>query len=186
MKTIATRIIIVIWVVLSVFVLFTPEVSANSGFSGSDPSNYTCPALAIGKGTLNTKTFQCEYPNGFTTNAIIRPPTIKVLQYWFMRIIYGAWAASGVVFTIIMVYLGFKYMTSRGDSAKIGDVKKKMKNWAIGLMLIFLSYPVLNTLFSVIGVSKNECFDLQLPAFQFFFPNACNAGGNASATPTQG
>jgi hypothetical protein len=100
-----------------------------------------------------------------------------------MRILYGAWAASGVVFTLILVFLGFRYMTSGGDSAVLGDIKKRFRNWFIGLMLIFLAYPVLNTLFNIIGVSQSECFSqLKLPAFQFFFPDACKPG-TSSTTP---
>jgi hypothetical protein len=196
MKLKLTRIIIFMWVSLSLAILFTPQVSAqqaSEGFSGSDLSNYTCPPLTAYAGPYSngknypevSSDFKCRYTGQsgtIVTNASIKPPTLKVLQFMFLRVLYAAWGVSGIIFTLIMVWLGFKWMTSGGDPAVINDVKKRAKNWFIGLMLIFLSYPALNTLFNVIGLSEDECFqELNLPAFQFFFPQACVADGGTPA-----
>ncbi len=177
----ATRITVIVWVVLSAFVLLAPQTAAAQNFSGNDTSNYTCPALPDYPTTPTVGSdFLCKYSNGnktLTTNASIKPPTLRVLEYWFLRILYAAWALSGIVFTLILVFLGFKYMTSQGDAGAIADVRKRAVNWMIGLALIFLSYPVLHTLFNVIGISKTDCYDqLNLPGFQFFFASACTSG----------
>jgi len=205
MKSKLTHITVFVWVVLSVIILFTPQVEAqqqaSNSFSGSDMSNYSCARLPAYPGPYQHSSypfsrdyppvsagFKCTYTNGtnsLVTNASIKPPTLRVLEFWFLRILYAAWGVSGIVFTLIMIWLGFKYMTSGGDPAVISDVKKRAKNWFIGLALIFLSYPALNTLFNVVGLSEDDCFqELNLPAFQFFFPNACVAsGGTTGPTP---
>ena len=201
----ATRLIMITWVALSFLVLVMPapvEATGSNTFSGSDISNYVCPILPeyagpyTGKNNSSqsypeptvdkTSNYVCVYfgkAGNYVTNATIQPPTLRVVQYWFVRILYILWAASGTIFTGIMIYLGFRYMTSGGDAAVLADVKKRAKNWFIGLALIFLSYPILGTIFRILPINKTtDCYkDLQLPGFQFFFATACDTT-DASST----
>lgn len=182
-------------------VLLAEPVQAS--FSGSDCNNYTCPQLgritSEGQSTqltiraprdpapgcegtnigLQGGNFVCEYSDGqgniVVKPAIPKPPQLRVLEFWFVRIVYVAWAIAGVFFTFVLIAIGFQYMTSFGNEVALKDVVVKFRNWMIGLALVFLSYPVLNTFFNVLTIDRDQsCYsELQMPGFQFFFPQAC-------------
>lgn len=170
--------------------LFASAVEASSGFSGSNINNYTCPTLINATNTPTPQDqngrFVCIYSvrdpqTGLISTEIAdasaRPPYLSVIQVWFVRFIYILWAAAGVVFTGILMWLGFKYMTSFGNEVALAEVVKGFRKWLIGLALIFLSYPVLNTVFNVLPINRsNNCFSqISMPGFQFFFPQACRS-----------
>ncbi len=171
-----------LWLLLSFILGLLPAKVVASGFSGSDISNYRCPSLegyeqpAV---TVQNSNFVCIYiasdgTGRVTRNAIPNPPTLEIAQIWFVRIIYVIWAFSGLAFTAILMWLGFQYLTSFGNEVALADVVKKFRYWLIGIALVFLSYPALNTFFRILPINQTQCFaDIQLPAFRFFFPTAC-------------
>lgn len=161
--------------VLGVGVLYQP---VNAQGFGSNPDNYTCPTYDGVEGTLNERTFKCEYVrDGFIINTkspILKPPRLQVLQIWFVRILYVIWGVSGVAFTGILISIGAQYMFSFSNEVALADVIKRFQKWVIGLALVFLSYPLLATFFGILPLSSSSCFNsIQMPGFQFFFPGAC-------------
>jgi hypothetical protein len=177
---------ITIILILFFGVLFSFPVEGQ-GF-GSDPSNYYCPEVSGGtlvsgspEEWVGKSVYQCTYSVSSdgaqrfeTRNAIPRPPQLRVLQVWFIRIVYVIWAVTGVVFMFLLMWIGFKYITSVGNEVALADVIKDFRKWMIGLALIFLSYPMLNTFFRILPVSQDQCFsEVNAPGFQFFFPEAC-------------
>ncbi|HPW39651.1 MAG TPA: pilin [bacterium] len=58
---------------------------------------------------------------------------------WYNFII----GAIGILATVMIMYGGLKWLTSRGNSAAIGDAKEKIFSALIGLVLVFLSYTIL-------------------------------------------
>ena len=58
---------------------------------------------------------------------------------WYNFII----GAIGILATVMIMYGGLKWLTSRGNSAAIGDAKEKISSALIGLVLVFLSYTIL-------------------------------------------
>jgi hypothetical protein len=50
----------------------------------------------------------------------------------------------GVLATVIIMWGGFKWLTSRGNSAAISDAKDRIWSSIIGLILVFLSYNILS------------------------------------------
>lgn len=176
-------IVIIVSVALLAGLVVSP-VSAQD-FSGSDISNYYCPVLRDKDnnpvtGTLTDRNgdFVCTYlpGTGFSsTKALPKPPTLRQVEYWFVRILYVIWALAGIFFALILGYIGWLKLTSFNNEFALAEVVKRFRNWALGFALVFLSYPILNTFFNVLGLRDSECFNnLQLPAFQFFFPRACN------------
>lgn len=182
--------------------LFLPPVISAQGF-GSNPDNYSCPVYRLGGVSVgpivegDTRAnlasffdpFVCKYwdasfdinGNGraelseiIERQAIPEPPTLTIVQVWFVRLLYIVWGISGVVFAFILIGLGFKYMTSFGNEVAVGDVIKGFQRWLVGLALIFLSYPLLATFFALLPISNSTCYsDIEMPGFQFFFPEAC-------------
>ncbi|MDO8668704.1 MAG: D-Ala-D-Ala carboxypeptidase family metallohydrolase [Candidatus Buchananbacteria bacterium] len=61
---------------------------------------------------------------------------------------FGAWynfivGTVGILATVIIMWGGFKWLTSRGNSAAISDAKDRIYSALIGLFLVFLSYTLL-------------------------------------------
>lgn len=52
----------------------------------------------------------------------------------------------GMVASVMMVIGGFQYLTSAGDSGKIGAAKSRMANALIGMVLALGAYTILNTI----------------------------------------
>lgn len=58
---------------------------------------------------------------------------------------YGMWIA-GILATTMIVIAGFQWLTSGGNSDAIGSAKKKIAGAITGLLLLSLSYVILNTI----------------------------------------
>lgn len=176
------RMITAVIFVAGLFVAFPSEASAQ-GFAGSNIDNYYCPDInnyrTPPRVVDENGRYTCFYSSttgapSITRDAVPYPPRLDVLQVWFVRLLYVLWSVSGIIFTGLLMWLGFKYLTSFGNEVALGEVVKDFRKWLIGLALIFLSYPVLNTMFNVLPISDSSCFeDISVPGFQFFFPQAC-------------
>ena len=107
---------------------------------------------------------------------IDEPPRLRDLQPMLVEMIYLIWALGGLFFTVLLMWIGFQYMTSAGDPQKKEELKKKGKNWLIGLIIFFLGYPIVSTIYDVIGIgsANPECYEqVDTPGFHFFFPDVC-------------
>jgi hypothetical protein len=193
-RLLSTVAITIITLLISVSPVFA------QGFSGSDINNYRCPIFVglsdpivqTGRSYCAQNTspanilcddgtgrYVCLYQdsrNGqvVVRDAALRPPHLRVIEVWFVRIIAVLWALSGLAFTGLLMWIGFKYMTSFNNQYVLGEVIKDFRKWLIGLALIFLSYPVLVTFFRLLPLSNSQCYqDIDLPGFQFFFPTVC-------------
>lgn len=184
---------IFIFVLVAFFYTATSPVHAQL-FSGSDISNYNCAVLQDAQPTTRFGAllpandphipyekdgrFLCAYRPGagglVELAAIPKPAPLTILQVWFVRLIAVAWGVSGVAFTGLLIWIGFKYMTSFSNQYELGKVIEDFRKWMVGLALVFLSYPFLVTFFRVLPLSQTECYDdINVPGFQFFFPEAC-------------
>ena len=50
----------------------------------------------------------------------------------------------GIIFVILVVYAGFLYLTAGGETDKVEDAKKMLRNGVIGLILILAAYAISN------------------------------------------
>ncbi|MCD4760615.1 pilin [bacterium] len=48
----------------------------------------------------------------------------------------------GVLFTVLIIWGGFKWMTSAGNSQQVDDAKNIIKNSVIGLVIVLASYAI--------------------------------------------
>ncbi len=182
-------ILLLSWLIVAFGTFGSSRIDANS-FSGNDCNQYSCLDV-LGDGDpvdqsagdascppgvkSTSQGFVCVYQSGTEVIASLNPPQFRVLEFWFVRILYAVWALAGIFFTFVLIWIGFYYMTSFGNEIALGEVVKRFRNWMIGIALVFLSYPALNTFFSVLSIDRdNSCYsELELPGFQFFFPTAC-------------
>lgn len=86
----------------------------------------------------------------------MEPPTVAELLTTIVKFINYAYFFGGFIFLAILTLLGFTYMTSRGDSDKIEEVKRRMGYLVVGMILLFLSYAIVFFIFTALGV-KDLC-----------------------------
>lgn len=91
------------------------------------PAKFT-PNVPIGG--IFTKGAEIEITNNLLS---------EYIKTWYNFII----GAIGILATVMIMYGGLKWLTSRGNSAVIGDAKEKIFSALIGLILVFLSYTIL-------------------------------------------
>lgn len=48
----------------------------------------------------------------------------------------------GIIFLILAIYSGFRWMTARGDKASVTEAKETLKNAIIGLIMVVLAYTI--------------------------------------------
>ena len=91
--------------------------------------------------TSNTITFTPNVPFGDFTGDIPVDSQIlfKYLSAWYGFVV----GAVGILATVIIMWGGFKWLTSRGNAAAISDAKDRIWSAIIGLVLVFLSYNLL-------------------------------------------
>ena len=58
----------------------------------------------------------------------------------------------GMLFTILIIYGGFRWMTARGNSQQVDDAKETIKNATIGLAIVLLSYVIARTVLAIFDV----------------------------------
>jgi len=58
------------------------------------------------------------------------------------RVIMAALALLGVVFVILTIYAGFKWMIANGDPAKVDKAKAMLVQSVIGLAIMLISYGI--------------------------------------------
>lgn len=61
----------------------------------------------------------------------------------------------GVIFLILFIYGGFKWMLSRGDSKEIEEAQGILKAAVIGLVIIFSAYALTNFVVNNLGATLN-------------------------------
>lgn len=57
-------------------------------------------------------------------------------------VIYSVLTLLGVIFIVLIIYGGFLWMTAGGNDQEVTKAKKIIKNAAIGLVVIVLSYSL--------------------------------------------
>ncbi len=58
------------------------------------------------------------------------------------QIIKGVLGLLATIFLILIIYAGFKWMTSQGNEEKVKDAQKKIMQATIGLIIIMSAYAI--------------------------------------------
>jgi len=58
------------------------------------------------------------------------------------RIIRIVLELLGIIFLVLIIYAGFKWMTAGGDEEKVTSAKKLLTNSVIGLIIIFAAFTI--------------------------------------------
>jgi len=105
--------------------------------------------------------FEITYPTLFgITITNDTPPTLMII-YLFMFLV----AIGSVIAFIILFSAGLKIMTASGEPAKISQAKNQIMGAFIGLIVLFCSYMILNTVNSnltQVQVSSFDCSEVPI------------------------
>lgn len=80
-------------------------------------------------------------------------PTIGDLSKVFANIVRGALGLAGIVFFILLLIGGFRYITSGGDPKAVEGAQKTLTSAVIGLVVILLSFIILLLIQTITGVN---------------------------------
>jgi len=77
------------------------------------------------------------------------------LQVIIARIINIAFMAAGLVAVIYLIIGGFRYVTSSGNAEMIESAKATILNAIIGLIVIFISFLLVNYILGALHIGTN-------------------------------
>ena len=69
---------------------------------------------------------------------------------WVVFLVRAVLGFMGLVFLVLIIYAGIKWMTSGGNSTTIEDAKKIITNAVIGLAIVAFSFAITQFVFNVI------------------------------------
>lgn len=196
------KLLVLFFLVLSNILFFSDRVAAqfqSVDYSGNNPESYQCfdasgkviedtdpntpqgtPMIPTGPDAQGN--FYCNV-GGVRYNAYLRPPALQQLEVWFVRILYAIWALVATLSFLLIVKLGYEYMISRGAPEAMARVRDRIVKYAFGFALVFLAVPVLSTTFRFLGINDQvQCYNVNMPGFQFFYTNLCTDPKSVIAT----
>lgn len=98
---------------------------------------FTCQALGEAGDSTADLLQQVAVNSGY--NIEVNQNTLTMTVASFLLIFF---TLLGVIFLLITVYSGFRWMTAGGNEEQITEAKNLLKNAVIGLAIIILSYSI--------------------------------------------
>lgn len=80
-------------------------------------------------------------------------PTLNCIFLLIQTIISWALTFAGVVAVILIIFSGIKFITSGGDPKQVEGAKKTLTYAIAGLVLVLLSFTIINLIAYATGVS---------------------------------
>lgn len=116
-----------------------PASTAATSTSGCNPSDYKAPGglLADVTNTACTACGQCTIADIFIVGNTVT------------KLILGL---SGSIMLLMMIYAGFLFLTSSGNSGQIDTAKKIIFGAVIGLVIVFAAYTAVQFILGALGV----------------------------------
>jgi len=72
------------------------------------------------------------------------------------QIINGLLSILGTLFIVLIIYGGFKWMTSQGNEDKVKKARELMINATIGVIIVLLAYLIVKTVIDIIVTGNVE------------------------------
>jgi hypothetical protein len=89
----------------------------------------------------------CEYSSG--TDKIM---TLSCIFPIIANLIYWAIGMAGTIALFMIIFAGYQFLFSGGDAKSVDGARKTLTYAILGLVLIFLSFFILNFIATVTGV----------------------------------
>lgn len=81
------------------------------------------------------------------------PPALqrfRSVPYAVNVLINAALSLLGVIFIIMVILAGFKWMTAQGDAKKVEEARDNIKNAVMGLVVVLAAYAITKFIFDVL------------------------------------
>ncbi len=81
------------------------------------------------------------------------PPALRKFEsvpYAVNVLINAALSLLGVIFIIMVILAGFKWMTAQGDAKKVEEARDNIKNAVMGLVVVLAAYAITKFIFDVL------------------------------------
>ena len=93
---------------------------------------------------------QADFLSGLKTAAGQANLPQASLENTVVKIINGLLSFVGLLFVIMIILGGFKWMTAQGSVEKVTEAKGMIKNSIIGIAVVLLSYTIVYAVYSII------------------------------------
>lgn len=80
--------------------------------------------------------------------------TLACIPIIIKNVVTAALVFAGIIAVALIIFAGAKYITSKGDQAKIDSAKKTLTYAFVGLTIIFLSFFIVSFISQMTGVSQ--------------------------------
>lgn len=121
-------------------------VPAASGMASADIAGNVCDGSNAASGTSGNS--GCKSKNDPTTGLTT---LAQQITKWFSIIV-------GAISIIMIIYGGFRYITSGGDSGKVGNAKNTLIYAIVGLIIVVLAQIIVNFVITQTGSSATNSF----------------------------
>lgn len=71
-------------------------------------------------------------------------------------VINGLLSFLGMLFMLLVIYGGLKWMTARGNSSQVDEAKEVIKNSSIGLAVVVLSYVIVRVVLDILDTANTQ------------------------------
>jgi uncharacterized BrkB/YihY/UPF0761 family membrane protein len=100
------------------------------------------------------------------------PPRLADLQRFLVDLIDIVYQLGGMIFLLILIFLGYQWLTSAGSEEKLEETKQRFTYWIIGFVLFFLSAAIVTFIYDTLGVEYCDGVRAR-PGFNIIFDSAC-------------
>jgi cytochrome bd-type quinol oxidase subunit 2 len=100
------------------------------------------------------------------------PPRLIDLQSFLVEFIDLFYALGGLFFLVLLVVIGFQWLTSAGSEETLQEVRQRLNYWLIGFLLFFLSAAIVSFIYDTLNVEYCDGVPAR-PGFNIIFPGAC-------------
>ncbi len=84
-------------------------------------------------------------------------PTLNCIPVVFQIFVHNAYMFVGIVAVFLVMYSGFKFLTSGGDAKQVQSAQQTLTYAIIGLVVVILSFLVIQLVSVITGV---ECIKM--------------------------
>lgn len=112
---------------------------------------FVLPILTLAQGTNGTQLVICGNPD---------QPPCDFTHFIGMinRIINWIISIAGIIFTVVLIWGGFRYMMSQGDAGEQGKAREMLWNTMKGFIIILVSWLIIYTILSML-IPKGSVYE---------------------------
>ncbi|MBI5622061.1 hypothetical protein HY933_04340 [Candidatus Falkowbacteria bacterium] len=152
-----------IFALVLVSLLFSSVALAADPFHGSYGDDESLPVVNGEGGVWNLMRGGPSGKSGLNVIGGVvyeKEDAFEPLPLTVYRILNAFLQVFGVIFVIIIVYSGFRWMTAGGNEEHIEEAKKWIRNGIIGLAIVFAAYAITLFVFNaVVGDNFKAGYD---------------------------